>query len=101
MKALSQHVGGTRVYALHCPRAAPTNGGVACTYQHWFEAFSQRRRYCQLTVSGVCRQQFLQFRLVVIGCQLCLAVSLGASMLPELEECAHIVVEWLWQMHGT
>ena len=51
-EALRQHFGGTHDYALHCPRAAPSVGVVACTYHHWFRPFSQHRRYCQLPVSG-------------------------------------------------
>ena len=50
-------------YALHCPRAAPTVGIVACTYHHWFEPFSRHRRFFQLPVSGRRMQRFLQFRL--------------------------------------
>ncbi|DBA76156.1 TPA: hypothetical protein ACH3X1_009889 [Trebouxia sp. C0004] len=42
---------GTHDYALHCPKAAPSVGLVACTYHHWFRPFSQHRRYCQLPVS--------------------------------------------------
>jgi len=61
--ALRQRLGGTHDYALHCPRAAPTVGVVACTYHHWFRPFSQHRRYCQLPVSGRRTQRFVQFRL--------------------------------------
>ena len=32
VEALRQHLGGTHDYALHCPRAAPSVGVVACTY---------------------------------------------------------------------
>ena len=63
IEALRQHLGGTHDYALHCPRAAPSVGVVACTYHHWFRPFSQHRRYCQLPVSGRRMQRFLQFRL--------------------------------------
>ena len=72
--ALRQHLGSTHDYALHCLRAAPSVGVVACTYHHWFRLFSQRRRYCQLPVSGRRMQRFLQFRLgshqlqIVLGC---------------------------------
>ena len=62
-KALRRQLGGTHDYALHCPRTAPTVGVFACTYHHWFRPFSQRRRYCQLPVSGRRMQQFLQSRL--------------------------------------
>jgi len=37
VKGLRQHLDGTHDYALHCPRAAPTVGVVACTYHHWFQ----------------------------------------------------------------
>jgi len=59
----TSHLDGTHDYALHCPRAAPTVGVVACTYHHWFKPFSRHRRYCQLPVSGRRMQRFLQFRL--------------------------------------
>ena len=32
--ALRQYLGGTHDYALHCPRAAPSVGVVACMYHH-------------------------------------------------------------------
>ena len=51
--------------ALFCPRRAPTQGVVSCTYEQWFRPYSARRRYCQLPVSGKRMQRFLQFRL---GC---------------------------------
>ena len=51
------------VVHLHCPRTAPSAGVVACTYHHWFWPYSQRKRYCQLPVSGRRMQRFLQFRL--------------------------------------
>ncbi|DBB02950.1 TPA: hypothetical protein ACH3X1_013546 [Trebouxia sp. C0004] len=63
IEALRQHLGGTHDYALHCPRAAPSAGVVACTYHQWFRPFSRHRRYCQLPVSGRRMQRFLQFRL--------------------------------------
>ena len=56
---------GTGSGSLYCPRAAPTQGVVSCTYEQWFKPYSLRRRYCQLPVSGRRMQQFLQFRL---GC---------------------------------
>ena len=40
VEALRQHLGGTHDYALHCPRAAPSVGLVACTYYHLFGPFS-------------------------------------------------------------
>ena len=63
VEALRQHLGSTHDYALHCPRAAPYIGVVACTYHHWFRPFSQHKRYCQQPVSGRRMQRFLQFRL--------------------------------------
>ena len=63
VEALRQHLGGTHDYALHCRRAAPSVGVVACTYHHWFRPFSQHRQYCRLPVSGRRMQRFLQFRL--------------------------------------
>ncbi len=51
--------------ASFCPRQAPTQGVVSCTYEQWFRPYSARRRYCQLPVSGRRMQRFLQFRL---GC---------------------------------
>ena len=63
VEALTQPLGGTHDYALHCPRAAPSVGVTACTYHHWFRHFSQHRRYCQLPVSDRCMQRFLQFTL--------------------------------------
>ncbi len=32
VEALRLHLGSTHDYALHCPRAAPSIGVVACTY---------------------------------------------------------------------
>ena len=34
VEALRQRLGGTHDYALHCPRAAPSVGFVACMYNH-------------------------------------------------------------------
>jgi len=63
LKGLRQHLDGIHDYALHCPRAAPTIGVVACTYLPWFKPVSQHRRYFQLVVSGRRMQRFLQFSL--------------------------------------
>ena len=60
---LQQGLQGNGDFDLHCPRAAPSAGVVACTYHHWFQPYSKRRRYCQLPVSGRRMQRFLQFRL--------------------------------------
>jgi len=63
LEALRHYLGSTRDYAVHCSRAAPTAGVVACTYHHWCKPFSKHRRYCQLPVSGRRMRRFLQFRL--------------------------------------
>ncbi len=63
VKLLQQHLQGTNDFDLYCPRAAPSLGVVSCTYHHWFRSYSQRRRYCQLPVSGRRMQRFLHFRL--------------------------------------
>ncbi len=63
VEALRLHLDGTHDYALHCPRAAPTVGIVACTYHHWSRPFSRHRRCFRLPVSGRRMQRFLQFRL--------------------------------------
>ena len=97
VKGLRQLLDGAHDYALHCPRAAPT-GVVAHTYHHCFQPFSQHRGYCQLPVSvGAC-SGFYSLDLVLISCQLFLAVLLEASMLPGPIGCAHIVVVWLLRM---
>ena len=63
VEALRERLHGTPNYDMHCPRAAPSTRVVSCTFHHWFEHFSKRRRYCQLPVSGRRMQHFLQFRL--------------------------------------
>ena len=63
VEPLTGHLQGTGSGSLYCPRAAPTQGVVSCTYQQWFKPYSPRRRYCQLPVSGRRMQRFLQFRL--------------------------------------
>ena len=65
VEALAGHLQGIGSGSLYCPRAAPTQVVVSCTYEQWFKPYSPRRRYCQLPVSGRRMQQFLQFRL---GC---------------------------------
>ncbi len=99
IEAMRQHLGGTHDYALHCPRAAPSVGVVACTYHHWFRPFS---RHCQLPVSGRRMQRFLQYLgRALINCQSFSGVLLGVSMLPEPIGSAHIEVVWLLQMNCT
>ena len=65
VEALTERLQSTGTGSLYCPRAAPTQGVVSCTYEQWFRPYSPRRRYCQLPVSGRRMQRFLQFRL---GC---------------------------------
>ena len=65
VEALTERLQSTGTGSLYCPRAAPTQGVVSCTYEQWFRPYSPRGRYCQLPVSGRRMQRFLQFRL---GC---------------------------------
>ena len=65
LEALTARLQSTGSGSLYCPRAAPTQGVVSCTYEQWFKPYSPRRRYCQLLVSGRRMRRFLQFRL---GC---------------------------------
>ena len=65
LSSLTARLQSTGSGCLHCPRAAPTQGVVSCTYEQCFKPYSLRRRYCQLPVSGRRMQRFLQFRL---GC---------------------------------
>ena len=60
VEALTACLQSTGSGSLYCPRAAPTQGVVSCTYEQWFKPYSPRRRYCQLPVSGRRMQQFLQ-----------------------------------------
>ncbi len=96
VKALRQHLGGTHDYALHRPRAALTTGVVACTYQH-LASVGSCSTVSYLFSADAC-SAFYSSDLVLINCQLYLAVLLGVSMLPEVVGCAHIVVVWLLQM---
>ena len=63
MELVHTDLQGVNDFALYCPRAAPSIGVISCTYHHWFQPCSKRRRYCQLPVSGRRMQRFLQFRL--------------------------------------
>ena len=65
VEALTGCLQGTGSGSLYCPRAAPTQGVVSCTYEQWCKSYSPCRRYCQLPVSGRRMQRLLQFRL---GC---------------------------------
>ena len=58
VEALTGHLQGTGSGSLYCPRAAPVQGVVSCTYEQWFKPYSPRRRYCQLPVSGRRMQRF-------------------------------------------
>ena len=46
MKALTARLQSTGSGSWYCPRAAPTQGVVSCTYEQWFKLYSPRRRYC-------------------------------------------------------
>ena len=65
---------GSPVFALHCPRPAPSRGVVSCTCHQWFHAFSKRRRNCHQPASGRRMHAFLSYRLgchalpIVAGC---------------------------------
>ena len=63
MDALTEHLTSVGSGSVYCPRVAPSQGVVSCTYEQWFRPFSPRRRYCHLPVSGRRMQRFLQFRL--------------------------------------
>ena len=95
-EALRAHLRGTHSYALHCPRAAPSAGVVSCTYHHWFKPFSQRRRYCQLPVSGRRMQRFLQFRLGSHNLPIVAGRFQGTNMLQGLIVYAHTVTDTQW-----
>ena len=60
VEALTGRLQGTGYGSLYCPRAAPNQGVVSCTYEQWFKPCSPRRRYCQLPVSAKRMQRFLQ-----------------------------------------
>ena len=72
-------VGSGNVY---CPRVAPSQGVVSCTYEQWFRPFSPRRRYCQLPVSGRRMQRFLQFRLGCHALPIAMGRLAGADHMP-------------------
>ena len=79
VEALTRRLQGTGSGSLYCPRAAPTQGVVSCTYEQWFEPYSPRRRYCQLPVSGRRMQRFLQFRLGCHGLPVAIGRLAGAG----------------------
>ena len=80
VEALTGHLQGTGSGSLYCPRAAPTQGVVSCTYEQWFKPYSPRRRYCQLPVSGRRMQRFCSLGWAVMACQLLLAGWLAQAM---------------------
>ena len=86
VEALTAHLQGTGSGSLYCPRAAPTQGVVSCTYEKWFKPYSPHRRYCQPPISGRRMQRFLacsdfcSLGWAVMACQLLLAVWLVLAM---------------------
>ncbi|DBA73557.1 TPA: hypothetical protein ACH3X2_009800 [Trebouxia sp. C0005] len=64
---------------LYCPRDAPTQGVVSCTYEQWFRPYSLRRRYCHLPVVGRRMQRFLHFRLGCHGLPIAAGRIAGAA----------------------
>ena len=55
VKTLHQHLWGAHDYALHCPRAAPFDGVVSCTYHHWSQMISRNRSEVgQAVLSATC-----------------------------------------------
>ena len=46
VEALPGHLQGTGSGSLYCPRAAPTQEAVSCTYEQWVKPYSPRRSYC-------------------------------------------------------
>ena len=79
VEALTAHLQSTGSGSLYCPRAAPTQGVIACTYEQWFQPYSPRRRYCQLPVSGRRMQRLLQFRLGCHGLPIAIGRLAGAG----------------------
>ena len=55
VEALTAHLQSTGSGNLHCPRAAPTQGVVSCTYEQWFIPYSLRRGIVSfLFLGGAC-----------------------------------------------
>ena len=69
VEALTRRLQGTGSGSLYCPRAAPTQGVVSCTYEQWLKPYSPCRRYIVsfLFLGGAC-SHFCS--LAVIACQL-------------------------------
>ncbi len=61
VEALTARLQSTGSGSLYCPRAAPTQGVVSCTYEQWIRPYSSRRRYCQLPVHLLQRTRVLLF----------------------------------------
>ena len=80
-KAISRlcHYDSWAPYSPYCPRAAPTQGIVPCTYEHCFNPYSPRRSCCQLSVSEWRMQRLLQFRLVCHGLPIAAGRLAGAG----------------------
>ncbi|DBA85583.1 TPA: hypothetical protein ACH3X2_005652 [Trebouxia sp. C0005] len=98
--ALSQHLGGTHDYALHCPRAAL----LGLLHVHTTIGLNLLASIggivsCLFLVAAC--SGFFSLDWALINCQLFSGVLLGVSMLPELIGFAHIVVVWLLQMTCT
>ena len=87
--------------SVYCPRVAPSQGVVSCTYEQWFRPFSPCRRYCQLPVSGGRMQRFLQFRLDFVPCQLPQAVWLVLTMYTGLTGFVWLATAGLLVMKST
>ena len=65
--------------ALYCPRAAPTQGVVSCTYEQRFRPYSLQRRYCHLPVSGGRMRRLLRFKLGCHGLPIAAGRFAGAA----------------------
>ena len=79
VEALTARLQSTGSGCLYCPRAAPTQGIVSCTYEQWFKPYSPRRR------SASCFWEaqaaiFCNLGWAVMACQLLLAVWLVLAM---------------------
>ena len=74
LDGLQSHLQVSVDHSLYCPRAAPSVGVLACTYEQWFKPMSSSRGYYHLPASGKRMRRFLQFRLgshglpVVVSC---------------------------------
>ena len=56
VEALTARLQSTGSGSLYCPRAAPTQGVVSCTYEQWYKPYSPRRRCCRFVfLGGACK----------------------------------------------